>query len=80
MPSVAADVAFGLAPLGLSEAEVRARVQRALEMVNLPEFADRPTHTLSGGQVSCMGTLLFSDDVRMNGAWVETFVFESKRT
>ncbi|KAK9817821.1 hypothetical protein WJX72_002713 [[Myrmecia] bisecta] len=50
MPTVAADVAFGLGRYKLREAEVRAQVNCTLEMVNMQEQAQRPTHTLSGGQ------------------------------
>lgn len=46
------DIAFGPRNLGLDRAEVRARVQRAMEAVGLgfEEFKDRHTFGLSGGQ------------------------------
>ncbi|MDI7277150.1 MAG: energy-coupling factor transporter ATPase [Anaerolineae bacterium] len=46
------DVAFGPRQLGLSRAEVRERVQWAMEMVGLDfqAFVDRPTVSLSGGE------------------------------
>jgi len=47
------DVAYGPRKQGLSRAEVRMRVQRAMEAVGLPfaEFKDRITFGLSGGQM-----------------------------
>ena len=50
MPTVAADVAFGPANLGLSRAEVDRRVAAALERVGMTAVADRPPHHLSFGQ------------------------------
>ena len=50
MPTVADDVGFGPANLGLKGDELRARVTSALEQVGLAEFADRPPHHLSFGQ------------------------------
>ena len=46
------DIAFGPRNLGLDRAEVRARVQRAMEAVGLgfEEFKDRHTFSLSGGE------------------------------
>ena len=49
-PSVQEDVAFGPQQLGLSEAEVRARVQRALAQAGLAGFGRRATHHLSHGE------------------------------
>ena len=49
-PTVAEDVAFGPEQLGLSEAEVRARVHQALHQVGLPDFGHRATHHLSHGE------------------------------
>lgn len=34
----------------MDEADVKAAVQAALELVNMEEFMYRATHTLSGGQ------------------------------
>lgn len=48
--SVEEDVAFGPGNLGLPSAEVRRRVDQALEMVGLTGMQSRPPHTLSGGQ------------------------------
>ncbi len=50
MPTVAEDVAFGPANLGLRGAELDARVTEALEQVDMAQFADRPPHHLSFGQ------------------------------
>lgn len=50
MGSVRADVGFGPANLGLSPAEIDARVVKALDQVGMTEFADRPPHHLSFGQ------------------------------
>jgi biotin transport system ATP-binding protein len=50
MPTVAEDVAFGLRRRGLSRAEVRDRVERALAAFDLHGHADHPAHLLSGGQ------------------------------
>ncbi len=50
MPTVAEDVAFGPANLGLRGAELRARVTEALGSVGMMEHADRPPHHLSYGQ------------------------------
>jgi energy-coupling factor transport system ATP-binding protein len=50
MPSVGADVAFGLGSENLSPSQVRQRVDAALEAVNLRDFARRPIYALSGGQ------------------------------
>ncbi|MGI6090488.1 MAG: energy-coupling factor transporter ATPase [Saccharofermentanales bacterium] len=44
------DVAFGPENLGLPQSELRRRVDFALEQVGLTELAQRPPHTLSGGQ------------------------------
>eukprot|EP00877_Chromochloris_zofingiensis_P014828 jgi/Chrzof1/959/Cz01g34350.t1 len=50
MPTVAADVAFGLGRYELPESEVEAAVEAALSLVNMKSFMHRATHTLSGGQ------------------------------
>jgi cobalt/nickel transport system ATP-binding protein len=50
MPTVHQDVAFGPANLGLSETEVAERVMRALDMVGMRAYANRPPHHLSFGQ------------------------------
>ena len=44
------DVAFGPENLGLSSAEIRQRVDEALEVVNMQEYARHAPHKLSGGQ------------------------------
>ncbi|MEU1211682.1 energy-coupling factor ABC transporter ATP-binding protein [Streptomyces sp. NPDC005791] len=48
--SVSQDVSFGPLNLGLSDAEVRARVDEALDALDITALADRPTHLLSYGQ------------------------------
>ncbi|MFE0254004.1 ATP-binding cassette domain-containing protein [Streptomyces sp. NPDC059010] len=48
--SVSQDVSFGPLNLGLSDAEVRARVEEALTALDITALADRPTHLLSYGQ------------------------------
>lgn len=50
MPTVADDVGFGPANLGLEGAELRERVETALADVGLAELAERPPHHLSVGQ------------------------------
>ena len=48
--TVAQDVSFGPANLGLPEGEVRARVEEALAILRIADLRDRPTHRLSFGQ------------------------------
>lgn len=50
MPTVGADVAFGLVSECLSLVQVRQRVCEALSAVNLLPLQNRPIYTLSGGQ------------------------------
>jgi cobalt/nickel transport system ATP-binding protein len=50
MPTVAEDVAFGPANLGLRGAQLDARVETALQLVGMEGFADRPPSHLSFGQ------------------------------
>ncbi|XTZ10070.1 MAG: ABC transporter ATP-binding protein [cyanobacterium endosymbiont of Rhopalodia yunnanensis] len=50
MPTVGADIAFGLVSERLSPMEVRKRVAKALSAVNLLELERRPIYALSGGQ------------------------------
>jgi cobalt/nickel transport system ATP-binding protein len=49
-PTVFEDVAFGPLHMGLPEREVRARVARALEQVNMSDYPDRLSHHLSAGE------------------------------
>jgi energy-coupling factor transport system ATP-binding protein len=44
------DVAFGCENLGIESAEIRRRVDYALEVVSMTEYAKHSTHQLSGGQ------------------------------
>lgn len=50
MPTVGADIAFGLVKEHLSYVEVKERVREALSAVNLLELERRPIYALSGGQ------------------------------
>lgn len=50
MPTVGADVAFGLVQEALSTAEIRQRVEESLTAVSLGAFQRRPIYALSGGQ------------------------------
>ncbi len=50
MPTVGADVAFGLVEEKLAIAQVRERVDEALAAVNLLDLQRRPIYALSGGQ------------------------------
>lgn len=54
------DVAFGPENLGVPSAEIRQRVDEALEIVNMKEYARHAPHKLSGGQkqrVAIAGTI-----------------------
>ena len=60
------DVAFGLENLGVPTAEIRRRVDEALDMVGMSEYAGRAPHMLSGGQkqrVAIAGVLAMRPDV-----------------
>ena len=50
MPTVGADIAFGLVAEQLTPIQVRHRVTEALTAVNLVELIRRPIYALSGGQ------------------------------
>lgn len=50
MPTVGADVAFGLVQEKLSHKQIRERVEEALSAVNLLSLQRRPIYALSGGQ------------------------------
>lgn len=50
MPTVGADVAFGLVKEKLTLPQVRARVEEALTAVNLQDLQRRAIYALSGGQ------------------------------
>ena len=50
MPTVGADIAFGLVSENLTPMQTRHRVREALDAVNLLELERRPIHALSGGQ------------------------------
>ena len=66
MPTVEQDVAFGPANLGLRGAELDARVDAALAMVDMAEHKHRPPHHLSFGQrkrVAAAAVLAMKPDV-----------------
>ena len=44
------DISFGAVNLGLPEAEVRRRVEAAMERTGVAHLRDKPTHALSFGQ------------------------------
>lgn len=50
MPTVGADVAFGLVAEQLPLAAIHGRVNQALTAINLLDFKRRPIYALSGGQ------------------------------
>jgi cobalt/nickel transport system ATP-binding protein len=49
-PTVFEDVAFGPLHMGLPEAEIRQRVERSLEAVQMAAYRDRLSHHLSVGE------------------------------
>ncbi|MCL2235508.1 MAG: energy-coupling factor transporter ATPase [Defluviitaleaceae bacterium] len=60
------DVAFGPENLGVPPAEIRVRVDEALEAVGMTKFAGNPPHQLSGGQkqrVAIAGILAMRPDI-----------------
>nr|QVT92357.1 ABC transporter [Salvia miltiorrhiza] len=50
MPTVEADVAFGLGKFSMANDEITSRVAKALDAVGMHEYLQRPIQTLSGGQ------------------------------
>jgi cobalt/nickel transport system ATP-binding protein len=62
-PTVQEDVAFGPQQLGLGDAEVTARVEKALAQVGLAGFGRRATHHLSHGEKrrACLAGVLACD-------------------
>lgn len=59
------DVAFGPENLGLPPKEIRKRVDEALEIVNMKEYARHAPHKLSGGQkqrIAIAGTIAMKPD------------------
>ncbi len=50
MPTIAEDVAFGPAQMGLAREEIAARVTEALAAVGLEGLGERAPHHLSGGE------------------------------
>jgi cobalt/nickel transport system ATP-binding protein len=64
-PTVGEDVAFGPQQLGLDEAEIRQRVDKALAQVGLAGFENRATHHLSHGEKrrACVAGVLACEPV-----------------
>ncbi|MEH7247301.1 energy-coupling factor transporter ATPase [Neobacillus niacini] len=59
------DVAFGLENIGVPRAEMKQRIDEALDVVKMTEFRKRPPHHLSGGQkqrVAIAGVLAMQPD------------------
>ena len=66
MPTVAQDIAFGPANLGVSEPQLTQRVDWALDLVGMRGSKDRPPHHLSFGQrkrVAAAAVLAMQPDV-----------------
>lgn len=64
--SVRKDISFGAINLGLSEEEVKKRVDEAIEKVGIKDLELRPTHALSYGQkkrVAIAGVLVMEPEV-----------------
>jgi cobalt/nickel transport system ATP-binding protein len=64
--SVRQDISFGPINLGLPDAEVRSRVDRAVADTQIEDLIDRPTHLLSYGQkkrVAIAGVLAMDPEV-----------------
>jgi len=60
------DVAFGPENLGIAPAEIRRRVDEALTMVGMSQYAGSPPHYLSGGQkqrIAIAGILAMRPDI-----------------
>jgi energy-coupling factor transporter ATP-binding protein EcfA2 len=54
-PYVEEDVAYGPTNLGLTSAEIQARVMTAMELTEVSYLAKRPIHTLSHGEMKRVG-------------------------
>lgn len=48
------EIAFGLENFGLSEAEMKERIEESLELLDIAEYRDRAPFDLSGGQMQRM--------------------------
>jgi len=57
------EIAFGPLQLNLPLAEVKARVEDVMEMMQIGKLRDRPPHTLSGGEKKkvCIATVLVNN-------------------
>ena len=51
--TVEAEVSFGPINMGLSEEEVKHRVDSSMMEMNIELLRERPVHYLSGGQKAC---------------------------
>jgi cobalt/nickel transport system ATP-binding protein len=63
MPTVWEDVAFGPINMGMTEADVKDRVEKAMVLAGIPDFKDRVPHRLSIGEkkrVAIAGLLAMS--------------------
>ncbi|MDR4498014.1 MAG: ATP-binding cassette domain-containing protein [Candidatus Scalindua sp.] len=66
VPTVEEDIAFGPTNLHLSQKEIARRVEKALDLVQMREFAKKAIHTLSYGQskrICIAGILAMEPDV-----------------
>ncbi len=70
MPTVWEDVAFGPINMGLTEADVRERVEKAMGLAGIADFKDRVPHRLSIGEkkrVAIAGLLAMSPPMLLAG-------------
>ncbi len=84
--SVAQDISFGPLNLGLSDVEVRRRVQAAAELCEVADLLERPTHALSSGEkarVALAGVLAMEPEVLVSDElmasldpWVRLRIFD----
>lgn len=60
MPSIYDDIAFGPQNYGLSEEEVKERVNEVLTSLNIEHLKDKMSHKLSGGEkrIAALGSVL----------------------
>ena len=64
------DISFGAVNLGLPEAEVRRRVEEAMERTGVTHLREKPTHALSYGQkkrVAIAGVLVMEPEIMILG-------------
>lgn len=66
MPSVLADVCFGIRNMGFGSAEAERRAEQCLDALGILDLKDKPIHYLSGGEkkmVSLAGVLAMEPEV-----------------